>query len=196
MKYGKLTFIEELLVRDTNRAIMWKCLCDCGSTTITRRLNVLTGKTQSCGCMLRKHGGRDNRKKTKEYSAWGAMRNRCNNPQAKEYLQYGGRGITVCDAWTNFETFLVDVGFAPTKQHTIDRINVNGNYEPINVKWATIKEQARNRRNNRFLTVGNETKCITEWATIYHINHKTIADRIKRGWSEYDAVTKPSQRVL
>ena len=95
------------------------------------------------------HGHTRHRGVTPIYRAWVNMHTRCTNPKATRYSDYGGRGITVCKRWASFEAFLADVGNPPTTEHSIDRIDTNGNYEPGNVRWVTHTEQCRNRRSNR-----------------------------------------------
>ena len=129
--------------------------------------------------------------RTPEYQAWQSMKNRCFNPNHKQYLHWGGRGITVCDRWLNFENFLVDMGSRPTAKHSLDRIDNNADYCPDNCKWSTRVEQQNNTRYNRLITIKNETKTIAQWAEKMSISHQVIRDRLKLKWSEFDAVMTP-----
>src|SRR5690242_10945292 len=120
---------------------------------------------------------------TKEYQAWGHMKRRCYNENTPQFCDYGGRGIVVCDAWLNsYETFLKDMGRAPSPKHTLDRIDNDGNYEPSNCRWATRFEQNVNRRNNVLITLNGEVKTLQEWCNIHQIDRNTVKFRLKKGW--------------
>ena len=130
----------------------WLCQCDCGKRVILKGNNLKRG-TKSCGCLRREKLStnpirlRHGMSRRKEYYAWCSMRKRCYNQKNKSYPKYGGRGIRVCKRWLKgFDNFLEDVGYAPSRTHSIDRENVNGHYEPNNVRWATKREQSLNRR--------------------------------------------------
>jgi hypothetical protein len=119
-----------------------------------------------------------------EYNIWQSMKQRCYDSNHKAYNHYGGRGIAMCEEWrTDFWKFLEDMGKRPSKLHSIDRINVNGNYEPDNCRWATMKEQQNNRRNNVLLTYNNKTQTQAQWANELGISEKTISSRLALGWS-------------
>jgi len=129
---------------------------------------------------------------TPEFRAWINMRSRCFNPKNAQFADYGGRGVTVCARWQeSFADFLSDVGLRPSSAHSIDRADVNGNYEPGNVRWATRVEQNRNRRNNRVLTLGAESLPLCVWAERLGVKREAIRDRIMRGWSIERALTEP-----
>ena len=146
-KFGRLTVIGTLEKR-------FICLCDCRTICDKQASNVRSGKTRSCGCLNRevtrernfKHGGKQRAEVSGEYNNWVAMRQRCSNPNIKHYSNYGGRGISICGRWDSFAAFREDMGPRPSKKHSIDRINVDGNYEPGNCRWATPKEQRKNQR--------------------------------------------------
>jgi len=120
-----------------------------------------------------------------EYPCWRMMLSRCRNPNDDAYPSYGGRGIKVCERWKRFTDFLADMGPRPSRQHTLDRIDTYGNYEPGNVRWVkTRKDQMRNRRDNRKLTVRGTTKLVIEWAEESGIKRETIIRRLDRGWTD------------
>lgn len=129
---------------------------------------------------------------TPTYSSWLAMRARCNNPRHTYYANYGGRGITICDAWGDFEAFLRDVGERPSLAHSLDRINNDGHYEPGNVRWATAKEQARNRTTRREHSVNGVAHTLVEWAEITGIPRRVLYERRGRmGWSLERTISTP-----
>jgi hypothetical protein len=126
-------------------------------------------------------------------TAWGQMIARCYDPNHEKYHRYGARGIRVCDRWICFRLFLEDMGERP-KDKTLNRIDNDGDYRPDNCEWATHKEQAQNRGNNKLLTFEGKTLCLTEWAREIGITREALRNRINKGWSVDDALTTP-QRV-
>lgn len=193
-KFGRLTVIE--YSHTNGKRSMWRCLCDCGNEKIVNGHELACGDTKSCGCIRGQsnitHG--DSRgKKTKEYRTWTGIITRCYNINHHKYPSYGGRGIVMCDRWRNsYENFLSDMGRAPSPKHSIDRPNVNGNYEPGNCRWATDAEQCENKQNSVKATINGETKIISQWARLYGISEFKCYSRIKKGWTPEDAVLKPS----
>lgn len=164
LRFGRLVVLDKDL---TPR--MWKCLCDCGKTTLTTGANLRKGSVRSCGCLMRewskflgsnpefvakrsvpkKHGEASRRAgRTVEYKLWRGMRDRCNRPGHKDYKNWGGRGISVCERWDDFANFLSDMGRRPSPDHSIDRIAPDGNYSPENCRWATSFEQTSEHRRN------------------------------------------------
>lgn len=131
--------------------VSWNCICDCGNTGIIDTRRLVHKKSQSCGCirdeMQLKHGqSGQGGVRTGEYTSWHQMKQRCLNENDKRYPDYGGRGIKVYEPWLEFTNFFKDMGSKPTEKHSIDRIDVNGNYEPSNCKWSDDYEQQRNIR--------------------------------------------------
>ena len=133
--------------------VMWLCRCECGKEARVRASRVVRNVTISCGCVAvlttsnrnTKHGHNQRGERSSTYTSWRAMINRCTLPGAHAYRWYGARGISVCDRWSTFDAFLADMGPRPPGM-TIERLNVNGNYEPTNCVWATWETQARNKR--------------------------------------------------
>lgn len=135
--------------------------------------------------------------RTPEYRAWASMKQRCTNPRVRSWSNYGGRGITVCERWSNsFEFFLEDMGPRPTPAHSLDRIDNDGHYEPGNCRWATASEQRRNDRNNRPITFAGETLPLIQWAQRTGITARTIGDRLDRGWPVERALTQRADKGL
>ena len=127
-----------------------------------------------------------------EYRAWQAMKRRCWNPNDVRYERYGGRGIKICDRWmSSYIDFLKDMGRKPTQKHTLDRINLDGNYEPSNCRWATPEQQMRNRRNNVVITINGISKSACEWAETTKVSAYVIRKRIHRGWTGEEALFAP-----
>jgi hypothetical protein len=128
---------------------------------------------------------------TGAWRSWVTIFARCESPSDSNYPLYGARGISVCERWRVFENFLADMGERPDGM-SLDRINSDGNYEPGNCRWATIKQQNRNRRNNVLLTFDGHTRCLAEWAELMKIRHDTLRSRLEAGWSVADAINTPT----
>jgi len=158
------------------------CLCDCGNEKVLSHNSVRSGSTKSCGCYNKKMTTTHGMTKSSEYKSWGLMKSRCYNPKDKRYSHYGGRGIKICDRWLNsFENFLEDMGKKPNNKYTLDRIDVNGNYEPLNCKWSTRIEQANNKTTNRFVMYKGDKITVAECARKTGINVHTLHSRVYHG---------------
>jgi len=202
-EFGRLTVIRRH--GKSSLPVMWECECECGTKKVVAYKHLAYGGTVSCGCYRtelnqkpRTHGqackSSDNR--TKLYTTWEGIKQRCHNPNYHDYKTYGGRGITVCDRWKNsFENFFEDMGVKP-KGLTLERIDNDKGYSKENCKWATYKQQARNRRDNRFITYNGETKIMTDWARQYGLSRGVLWHRIfKMKWPMEMALTKPVRPV-
>lgn len=199
-KFGRLLVLSRA-GRTVGRLATYWCKCDCGTEKVISGDSLRRGSTRSCGCLMRKASGerlkaantRHGMTRTKTYRIWSQMKGRCSNVNLPKYPIYGGRGITVCERWRKFQNFLSDMGQCPVG-YTIERINNDGNYEPGNCKWIPAAQQAKNRRNNRVLTLNGETMILREWATKIGMNEDTLGMRLLRGWPVEKAITQPLRR--
>lgn len=193
-RFGRLV-VKHFYAKTPSRDYYWLCGCDCGNDKVVCSKRLKSGRVTSCGCLNRelararrlRHGAC----KTPIYNIWSGMIRRCERKQSPAYRRYGGRGIKVCKRWHKFENFYADMGNPPTKSHSIDRINNDGNYCKKNCRWATSKEQAQNRRSNRIITFRGESKCLSAWAEKTGIAQFTILNRIYSGWSVRRALFTP-----
>ncbi len=146
--------------------------------------------------MYERHGHTRQLKRSSEHYAWTNMIQRCTNDKRADFHQYGGRGITVCDAWLNsFAVFLSDMGQRPSSQHSLDRYpNLNGNYEPDNCRWATKDQQMQNTRATRLITFNGQTMGLNAWAKHIGIGRQSLSDRLRRGWPLEKALTTGATR--
>lgn len=194
-QFGKWNVIEDLGIQNHNRT--YRCLCECGEVKIMKGTLLTTCNAQMCKkCANKLAATKHGYWGTKVYSIWKAMRKRCSNRNHVYYKDYGGRGIKVCERWQNsFEAFLEDMGEPPTPKHSLDRIEVDGNYCKDNCRWATLMEQANNRHNNTLIAVNGELDTIANWAKVFDIKPATIAYRIRNGWYPEDALSTPVNKI-
>ena len=196
--YGKVTGVREE-GRAKGRKVLWGCRCECGNYTVVEGNRLRSGMTKSCGCLRintivafnKKHGMASNRL----YNIWSHMKSRCLNKNDRAYRRYGGRGITVCEEWQQFKPFMkwaLENGYNDDLE--IDRINNNGNYSPENCRFVTPKENSRNRRSNRLITIDGKTKTLAEWSEISGLDSSLIRFRVVNGWSEKQLLVSPSVR--
>jgi len=201
--FGRLTVIE-IAGRTERKSIIWKCRCICGNHINVVGSSLRNGHTKSCGCLhvetaiqrgksSKTHGLTD----TPEFNAYLRMIERCYNPNHASYSNYGARGIGVCKRWrfgqdgkSGAEMFMKDMPLKPTPSHTLERINNEGIYEPDNCRWATVKEQANNRRSSRLITWRGTTKTLQQWADQIGIN-QSVLRRCLKSWPLERALSEP-----
>ncbi len=190
-----------MLTRDGSKQTFaaWRVRCVCGTEKTLTSRTLISGGAKSCGCnkaeAQRARATRHGLTHTPTWNSWCAMRQRCSNPTDPSYHRYGGRGIRVCARWDDsFEAVFEDMGLRPGLSHSIDRKDVNGNYEPGACRWATVREQALNRRSNRRFTYAGRSQTLSEWAKETGFGRNTIAQRLNAGWPIHDALTRKSSR--
>jgi hypothetical protein len=191
-KHARLTILS--ITQSKGQKPIYHCICDCGNKKDFVVYNIT--RTHSCGCYRvqiskdkKTHGQSGNsQNRTQAYKAWVRMKDRCSNTKSWKYKYYGGKGVKVCDEWQSFENFFKDMGH-PVEGMTLDRIDVNGNYEPSNCRWATMMEQAKNKTNNMFLIIDGEKIHLMEASRRFPVKFQTIWARIKKyGWTDRQAV--------
>lgn len=199
-RFGHLVVIERAERNPKSPSTRWICLCDCGKHTIAYSFQLKNDQKRSCGCSrvadqrqsVSKHGGRN----TRLYRTWANMKQRTENPNHIAYPNYGGRGIKVCDEWKssfeNFRDWALKAGY--TDDLTIDRIDVNGNYEPSNCRWLTKQEQNRNQRSNVIIEYNGVRQTMSEWAAQIGVSEAAIHRRINvLHWSVERALSTPAK---
>lgn len=198
-RFGRWTVLERVHKSNSKKPFV-KCICDCGTVKVVRTDSLKRGDSISCRCYLKEvnrnriitHG----LSRTRLYGVWKMMHERCENPKNDHFLNYGARGISVCKEWSDvsqFHKWAYENGY--DDHLTIDRIDVNGNYEPSNCRFVTVKQQMRNTRVNHMLEYDGERKCLAEWAEIYNLDADTISARLKRGWDIERALTGPIRKT-
>lgn len=190
-KFGRLTVINELKERTKYGDKIYKCLCDCGNYVIAVGTILRRGSKKSCGCLnhepkYKTHGKHN----TRLFKTLNRMKQRCYNKNTPNYKNYGGRGIVVCDEWLNnfmkFYNWAINNGYDDNL--TIDRIDVDGNYEPNNCRWITNLEQQNNKRNNVLLTYKGKTQTMAQWCKELNINYNTLSGRHYRGYTDKECL--------
>lgn len=201
-KFNRLTVIGfRYLRRGQYHHWEWECKCDCGNVKTFNPGKVKSGHTQSCGCIRAErligynkvnkyiHGGH----KTRLNNIWHGARQRCENPTSKDYKNYGGRGIRFCSEWQSFDCFrnwAMNNGYDPAL--TLDRIDTNGNYEPDNCRWTSIKAQCRNKRTNVIVTVNQKEMTLAEACDKYGMPYQNVWHRLFiYGWTLEEALSTP-----
>ena len=179
-KFGRLTVDSETepYVWGAKQFKKYICSCECGRVVTVLRSSLVSGCTKSCGCLRRDLAPKKRKthgmSRTPEYESWKQMKHRCKQDERPRFEHYGGRGISVCERWGSFENFLSDMGPRPTASHSIDRIDVNGNYEPSNCRWATKKEQQENKRTIRRTEFAGQMRTASEIATLTGIPYYKV----------------------
>lgn len=182
--FSRLVVIKRVENNKHNQ-VRWLCQCSCGNYITIRSSDLRNKNTKSCGCLYNEvrgttnfiHGHNRKNQTSKTYQSWRNMIQRCASLYGKHYRTYGNRGIKVCNRWLKFINFLNDMGDKPEGM-SLDRIDNDGNYEPNNCRWATTKEQQRNRHNNRLITINSVTKCLVEWCEDLQLRYGTVLGRI------------------
>ena len=195
-QYGRWTILEYLGKNERGAKIV-RCRCSCLNQTERNVIlgDVLMGRSTNCGCVKKEklvdRNTTHNKYRTTEYKTWTKMIERCYDKNCPKYKNYGERGITICDEWRNsFEKFYEDMGEKPGKGYTIDRIDNDGNYEPLNCRWATAGEQSRNKSSNRWLSFDGKTMILRDWATLLEIDYSYLCKRLKKGKSFAQIIKK------
>lgn len=188
-RFGLWTVVREAQRRANYR--YWLCRCDCGVEREVAQYTLTRGRTKSCRCTFTTHGEAN---KTNEYLIWRGMLQRCRDPKAPEFPRYGGRGIRVCARWRDYANFLADMGRRPSKQHSLDRIDNDGWYEPFNVRWATDAEQNSNKRTNRYVMFAGARLTFAQFSDMLGLHRVTTRRRLLRGETpEQIAAHSPSK---
>lgn len=197
-RFGRLTVIT--LDHKKDGFNYWKCQCECGNFKVVRGDSLEKGSTKSCGCLIgetakkifAKHGMCG----TRVYRIWNGITQRCHNKNDTTYQNYGGKGIAVCDEWRkdfrSFYAWAMANGYRDDL--TIDRIDNSKGYSPDNCRWATTKEQARNKTDNHLITHDGKTMCINDWRLEKGFSRNLIEERLKRGWSVERAISTPPNK--
>lgn len=178
----------------------WLCKCDCGNYVRVRADQLKNDRIQSCGCMSRILSGEKHKKhgmkKTRLYRIWHNMKYRCENKRAKDYYRYGGRGITVCDEWSNdFRPFCAwATGNGYQDGLSLDRVDNSKGYSPENCRWASGKEQCRNRRNNLLIEYRGEQKTMAEWCELLGVDRALAYRRHRAGWTSEKTFETPTRK--
>ena len=179
--YERLTVVDRAGTRGNNA--LWNCRCTCGTLTVVQSSHLNSGRIKSCGCYSRDQTMTHGKRRSRVYKIWDGMIQRCTNPNATGYNNYGGRGISVSESWMTFEGFYADMGDPPSSAHSLDRRDNDAGYSAANCRWATEEEQHNNRSDNHFLEYQGETKTIATWVRETGLSKDTILKRLKRGWS-------------
>lgn len=197
-KFGRWLVVSQAKPSGKDYKTMWKCVCDCGNVGVVSATNLLYGKSVSCGCYRREVTSKRARThgdgyESRIYRIWMGMKQRCNNPNAGKYPIYGGRGIKVCKEWEKsyqaFKKWALLSGYSDNL--TLDRIDNDKGYEPLNCRWVTSKRQCNHKRNNVLITYNGATKTVAEWAEELSLSAGMLYQRKRDGWSDKDCIENP-----
>lgn len=196
--FNRLTVVKLSDKTYSNGTKLYTCLCYCGQYSEASAGSLVSGHTKSCGCLVRETIGKLNRthgkSRTPEYRVWKGMRGRCLNANNPKFPNYGGRGIRITERWENFDAFLSDMGRRPSSRHSIDRIDVDGDYCPDNCRWATSEEQAINRTDTKYIDTPEGVMPMKVAANRYGLNYMTLKSRVRKGKTGSALFSKKSHR--
>lgn len=196
-RFGRLLVLS--LNENRSGLYVWNCVCDCGARCTATTTGLNSGDTKSCGCLrvevsrrrMTKHGLSG----VPEFIVWKGMKQRCDGVNGKSFQRYGGRGIRYCPEWTDFGAFYADMGPRPSREHSLERLDNDGNYEPGNCEWATRSEQRNNTSQGlAIMTLGDRSQSMKKWADELGANYSALRKRRQQGWSDYEALTRPYRR--
>lgn len=187
-RFERLVVVQKCSERGKGGEVYWLCKCDCGAEVRSQASPLKMGRTKSCGCLSRDRTRKHGMEGTPTYNAWAHMLTRCRNEKHKQWKDYGGRGIKVCDRWMSFDNFLADLGEKP-KGKSLDRIDNDGDYEPSNCRWANQRQQVTNRRMSPRYEWKGEIRSLSELAEQHGLKWRRVYERVRAGWSIEDALT-------
>lgn len=190
--FGYLT-VERLVSGAAGGKRVWLCTCSRdGNKTTAKTSDLVRGHKKSCGCIHGRGQPKHGMRRRLEYFVWGTMIQRCENPNNRKYVSYGGRGIVVCERWRHsFSNFYSDMGPRPTAMHQLDRVDNDGPYSPDNCRWATCKENNQHTRRSRRVTFRGKSLSIPEWSVELGIHRDCLCYRLRAGWSVDKTMTTP-----
>ncbi len=187
-RFGRLIVLKQDEERTKKWRIKFVCLCDCGKIKSIVSFSLRKNITKSCGCLSSDvtssrsfiHGQAKRKNETIEFRIWTGIKNRCFNKNEPAYPRYGGRGITICERWLVFQNFFDDMGKRPSKNHSVERRENDGIYEPSNCYWGTRDEQARNKRNNRWIEYAGKRMILTDWAKYFGVGQSVLGGHLRK----------------
>lgn len=199
-RFGRLLVLGR--ATNKNRHVRWECRCDCGNSAVPHATSLKSGSCQSCGCLSiertkasnTRHGHTSGHVLTPEFRSWTQMIRRCTEPNSGSYSRYGAVGVTVCEEWLKFESFLASVGARPAAGYAIDRIDGTKGYEPGNVKWSSVHEQNRNKKSNRWIEFNGKRLVAADWARELGMDSRVIYGRFAQGITDPAELLAPAKR--